>query len=65
MIRRGGSDRPLAWSARLDPVAALGHRLVGQADDAEIGIPRRDLHLDVDRNSLDALEGDGGDVGNH
>ena len=52
----GGMER------RLDPVAALGHRLVGQADDAEIGVARRDLHLDVDRNGLDPLEGDGGDV---
>ena len=47
---------------RLYPVAALRHRLVGQADDAEIGLTRRDLHLDIDRHRLDALKRNGRDV---
>ena len=40
-----------------DPLAALGDRLVGQADDVEGGQPGRDLHLHVDRAGLDPLKG--------
>ena len=48
-----------------DALAAFADRLVGQADDDEDRHARRDLHLDVDGNRLDALERDRGDVGNH
>ena len=46
-------------------LAALGDRLVGQADDDEVRQARRDLHLHVDRDRLDALKRNGGDVRNH
>ena len=41
---------------RAHPLARFGDRLVGQADDVERRQPRRDLHLDIDRPDLDALE---------
>ena len=41
---------------RLHPLAAFGHRLVGQADDLHADLARRDHHLDIDRHGLDALE---------
>ena len=47
------------------PFAALGHRLVGQADDDEARQAGHDLHLDIDGNRLDALKGHGGDVRDH
>jgi hypothetical protein len=42
-----------------------GHGLVGEADDGEVGHPRPDLDLHIDRPRLDALKGDGGDPGKH
>ena len=50
---------------RVHPLAALGDRLVGQADDVEHRLSRRHQHLHVDRNRLDALKGDGGDARDH
>lgn len=47
------------------PLAALGHGLVGEADDGEVRHPRPDLHLHIDRPRLDALKGDGSDPGKH
>ena len=47
------------------PLAALGHRLVGEADDGEGGKPRPDLHLHIDGTRLDALKGDGGNPREH
>ncbi len=47
------------------PFAALGHRLVGQADDDEARQAGHDLHLDIDGNRLDALKRHGGDVRDH
>ena len=47
------------------PLAALGHGLVGEADNGEGGEPRPDLHLHIDGTRLDALEGDGGDPREH
>ena len=44
------------------PVAALVHGLVRQADNAEIDLPRRDVHLDIDRHGLDALKRNRRDV---
>ena len=41
---------------RLHPLAALGHRLVGQADNVHADLARRDHHLDIDRHGFDALE---------
>ena len=49
--RQAGGDQRGAH-----PLARFGHRLVGQADDVEGRQARRDLHLDVDRAGLDALE---------
>jgi hypothetical protein len=47
------------------PLPALGHGLVGEADDGEVRHPRPDLDLHIDRPRLDALKGDGGDPGKH
>ena len=47
------------------PLPALRHRLVGKAHHHERGEARADMHLNVDRQRLDALEGDGLNVGNH
>ena len=55
-MRRAGSARPGGDQRRAHPLARLGHRLVGQADDVEGRQPGRDLHLDVDGAGLDALE---------
>lgn len=43
-------------------LAALGHRLVGQADDDERGAPGRDAHLHLDGARLDADERERGDI---
>lgn len=43
---------------RLHPLAAFGHRLVGQADDVHVDLAGCDHHLHVDRHGLDALESD-------
>ena len=47
------------------PLPALGHSLVGKADDGEGRHPRPDRHLHIYRPRLDALKGDGGDPGKH
>ena len=44
---------------------ALGHGLVGQADDGESGQTGPDLHLHIDGAGLDPLEGDGGNPREH
>lgn len=41
------------------PVARLGHRLVGQADDGKARQAGGDGALHLDQPSLDPLEGDG------
>ena len=48
-----------------NPLAALAHRFVRQADDRELRQPRRNLHLDINRHRLDAPEGHGGYVADH
>ena len=65
MIRRAGSARPEAISAERTPLAGLGDRLVGQADDVEGGQAGGDLHLHVDGAGLDPLKGDGGNALDH
>ncbi len=40
----------------MDPLAQFSDRLVRQADDVEHHAARHDLHLDIDRPRLDALE---------
>ena len=55
----GGDQR------RAHPLAGLGHRLVGQADDGERRQSRRDLHLHVDGAGLDPLKGYGGNALDH
>ena len=47
------------------PLAALGHGLVGQADDGEGRQPRSDLDLHVDGPRFDALESDRGNTREH
>ena len=47
------------------PLAALSHRLVGQAHDIEPRQARRNLHLHVDRHGLDAQKGHSGDARCH
>ena len=47
------------------PLTAFRHRLVGKAHHHERRHSPADVHLHVDRQRLDALEGDGLDVGNH
>ena len=47
------------------PLPALTHRLVGESHHRERGQASADMHLHVDRQRLDPLEGDGLDVGNH
>ena len=44
---------------RADPLAAFRHRLVGQTDDGEGRQAGTHLHLDLDLDRVDALEGDG------
>ena len=47
------------------PFPAFGDRLVGQSDHGEDGHPRRHLHLDVDLQAIDSLEGHGLDPCHH
>ena len=54
MMRLAGSASPEAVSA----FAALGHRLVGQADEDEGHRTGSDLHLNIDRPRFDPLERD-------
>ena len=63
-MRRAGSARPEAISAA-HALARLGNGLVGQAYDVESGQAGRDLDLDVDGTSLDALERNRADALNH
>ena len=64
-MRRAGSASPDAISAAAHPLARFRNRLVRQADDGEGRQARRDLHLDVDRARLDALERHRGDALDH
>ena len=48
-----------------DPLAALGHGLVGEADNGEGWHAGADLHLDVHGAGLDAFKGDRGDAREH
>jgi hypothetical protein len=47
------------------PLAALGHGLVGKADNGEGGHARTDLDLHVHGAGFDAFEGDRGNPGEH
>ncbi len=55
----GGEQR------RAHPLLGLGHRLVAEPDDGEEHVARGDLHLDIDRPGLDALERDRRDTHYH
>ncbi len=57
--------QPRGDQRRAHPLARLGHRLVGQADDRKSRQARRDLHLHVDRAGLDPLKGYGRNPLNH
>src|SRR4051794_20338118 len=58
--RQTGGDE-----GRADPFARFGDRLVAEPDDVEDDVARQDLHLFVDRLSLDLLEGNCGDTHHH
>ena len=64
-MRRAGRASPRTGERAAHPLAALGHRLVGKANDRERGQARADVHLHIDRQGLDTLEGDGLDMSNH
>ncbi len=57
--------QPRGDQRRADPLARLGNRLVGQADNGKGGQPGRDLHLHVDRAGLDPLKRYGGNALDH
>ena len=57
--------QPRGDQRRAHPLARLGHRLVGQADDRKRRQAGRDLHLHVDRAGLDPLKGYGRNALNH
>ena len=65
VIRRGGERKPHGGQRRAHAFAGFGDRLVRQADDIECHHARRELHLAVDIEHVDAIEGDGVDAGNH
>ena len=60
---RHGQPEPGERAAH--PLPAFRHRLVGETHHRERRHARADVNLHVDRQRLDALEGDGLDVGNH
>ena len=67
-VHRDSFDRqgqPEAGEGAAHSLTALGHGLVGEAHDHEGRQAPADMHLHIDRGSLDALEGDGFDMGNH
>jgi len=49
--------QPRGDQCRSDPLAGLGHGLVGEADHMEGRQPRRDLHLHIDGAGFDSLKG--------
>ena len=49
----------------LNPFAAFRHGLVGQSDDLDSDLAGCHHHLDIDRNRIDTLKGDGLHPGNH
>ena len=57
--------QPEARERAAHPLPALRHRLVGQAHDHERRQAAADMHLHIDGQCLDTLEGDGLYVGNH
>ena len=61
----GRQGKPHGRQRRAHPFAALRDRLVGQADDVERDHARRQLHLAVDIEHVDAVEGDGMNAGDH
>ena len=52
----GGQGEARGDQRRAHPLARFGHRLVAEADDGEGDRAAGDMHLDVDRPGLDALE---------
>ncbi len=64
-MRFGGSARPDGVQRAAHPLAALGHGLVGEADNGEGGKSRPDLDLHVDGARFDALESDRRDPREH
>ena len=62
-LRRQGQAQAGKRAAHALP--ALGHRLVREAHDHECREARTDMHLHIDRQRLDTLEGDGLDMSNH
>ncbi len=58
-MRCGGSASAKRAEGGAHALAAFADRLVGQADHGEGEMARRDQHLDVDRQHIDALESHG------
>ena len=52
----GGHRQAGGMKRRLNPLAAFGDGLVSQANDLHAGLARRDHHLHIDRNRLNALK---------
>ena len=65
MIRRGGNDEAGVADRAADPLARLLEGGVGETDDGETGQPGRDVDLDADDPAVEAVEGRGGDDGQH
>ncbi len=61
----GRKRQPDRGEGGMDPLAALGHGLVRQADDEEFRQAGRDLHLHLDRPSLEPQERHRGDMSDH
>ena len=61
--RRQGE--PHGGKRRAHPFPGFGDRLVRQADNVERDHARRQLHLAVDVEHVDAVKGDGVNAGNH
>jgi hypothetical protein len=62
-LRRQGQPNGVQRPAHA--LAALGHRLVGEADNSEGGNTRADLDLDIHGAGLDAFKGNRGDPREH
>ena len=64
-MKRTFQPSNLVRKRRVDPLTALRHRLVGQADDREPWKPGGKLYLDFDAPGFEAEIGDSCDGGGH
>jgi hypothetical protein len=61
----GRQGQPHGRQGGAHPLPAFRHGLVRQPDHGEGRQPRAHLHLDIDRQNLDAPKGDRGDARDH